>query len=74
MIVNLYGSSGHDGGTTSGQTQKKPKDLSVSERGNKDVGRVGVCILCVGTLDLRGHRNCHKVVSVAKKNHELVCM
>ena len=42
------GSSGHAGGTRSGQTRKKPKDLSVREREDRGCGEdEGVYSVCM---------------------------
>ena len=44
------GSSGHVGGTTPGQTRKKPKDLSQrerEERGRGEGGGGGVYVVCM---------------------------
>ena len=42
------GSSGHAGGTRSGQTRKKPKDLSVREREELGLGEGGgVYVVCM---------------------------
>ena len=42
------GSSGHAGGTRSGQVRKKPKDLSVREREERGRGEGGcVYVVCM---------------------------
>ncbi len=45
------GSSGHSGGKRSGQTRKKPKDLSEREGEDRGCGGVGVCMLCTSVCE-----------------------
>ena len=41
ILVSCNGSTGHSGDTRSGQTRKKPKDLSALEREERGCGEGG---------------------------------